>query len=335
MLGTFRLVLALCVAASHAGYYPWSLNPGVSAVIGFYLISGYVMAGLIRRHYAERSEIPVFYIDRCLRIFPQYLLYAGLALIWQLSTGKQTLFLQRIPNAADLLNNLFIVPLNFFMINGADQYSLVPPAWSLGAELQFYLIAPLLLLKQRRMIVIGSLSLIVFSLAVTGILDSDWYGYRLLPGVLIFFLLGALLNHLHEQGKRRIATQMVTGSVVLAAVTAYSLYKADYLFRPYNQEILIGFCIAFPLLHVMGEAKRQAWDERLGDISYGVFLNHFFVLWMCFPRGVSFAVFPIFLGMCIVFSAISQRVIERPILRWRKNLRSPRHPFVTTETVAS
>ena len=321
MLGAFRLILALAVAASHAGYYPFSLNPGVAAVVGFYLISGYVMAGLIQRYYAQREQIPAFYVDRSLRIFPQYLLYAGLALAWQRLTQTHTPFLQRTPDLVDLLNNLLIVPLNYYMINGSDSYSLVPPAWSLGAELQFYLIAPLFLLKPGRMLAVASMSLAVFALAVTGILDSDWYGYRLLPGVLIFFICGAVLYHLHRSGKRHLAALLVAGGVIAALAAAWFLKKAHLLFRPYNQEILIGFSLALPLLHLLGTRKRHVWDERLGDLSYGVFLNHFCVLWIAFPRGVSPAALPLFLVMCMALSALSQRYVERPILRWRQRLR--------------
>lgn len=47
MLGVFRLALAL----SHVNVRIGGLNPGVIAVVCFYLISGYVMTGLLRSHY--------------------------------------------------------------------------------------------------------------------------------------------------------------------------------------------------------------------------------------------------------------------------------------------
>jgi peptidoglycan/LPS O-acetylase OafA/YrhL len=53
MLGTLRLVLALMVALSHVDVGVAGLNVGVVAVVTFYLISGYVMTGLPRRHYAS------------------------------------------------------------------------------------------------------------------------------------------------------------------------------------------------------------------------------------------------------------------------------------------
>ena len=123
-----RLALAIAVLCSHAGVRVQGLNPGVTAVIGFYLISGYVMAGLIRRHFAAADRVPAFYVDRLLRILPQYLLYAAATLAWFVVTGTHTAFLARSPGVGDLLNNLTVVPLNFYMFNGADQFTLIPPA---------------------------------------------------------------------------------------------------------------------------------------------------------------------------------------------------------------
>ena len=144
-----RLALALAVLFSHAGLRIEGLNPGVSAVIGFYLISGYVMTGLVRRHFAAPEHIPAFYADRLIRILPQYLIYAGATLVWFHGVGAHTPFLARSPDALDLLNNLTVVPLNFYMFTGADQFTLIPPAWSLGAELQFYLLVPCMVLWPR------------------------------------------------------------------------------------------------------------------------------------------------------------------------------------------
>jgi peptidoglycan/LPS O-acetylase OafA/YrhL len=117
-MGLLRLVLATLVLLSHAGVRVAGYNPGVFAVVVFYLISGYVMAGLIHHHYDAPRHIGSFYADRALRIFPQYLFYMGAALVWQVATGTTTLFLTRSPSAIDLLNNFTVIPLNFFMFNG-------------------------------------------------------------------------------------------------------------------------------------------------------------------------------------------------------------------------
>ncbi len=321
MLGTLRLILALAVAASHAGFYPGGLNPGVAAVVGFYLISGYVMTGLQQRHYPGPAHAPGFYADRLIRILPQYFFYATLTLFWQLSTQTTTLFLQAAPTTIELINNLLIVPLNYYMINNADRFTLIPPAWSLAAEIQFYLIAPLLLLWPRRLIATSVFSLSILVLAFTARIDSDWYGYRLLPGVLFFFILGALLQHLHRAGRQATAMLLVIGTLLVAMLSAYTLRQNQLLYRPYNQEILIGLCLALPLLHALGLCKRRRWDDLLGDLSYGVFLNHFLILWLIYPKGVSKLEFFVFLACSITLSFVTQRSIEQPFLRWRQNMR--------------
>ena len=106
MLGSLRLLLALTVALSHANFRIGSLNPGVVAVIGFYLISGYVMAGLIRRHYQQPGKALAFYLDRAIRLLPQYLVYASLTLVWHRYTESNSYHLGGAPTSGDLINNL-------------------------------------------------------------------------------------------------------------------------------------------------------------------------------------------------------------------------------------
>lgn len=327
MLGTLRLLLALAVAASHLDYRIAGLNPGVSAVIGFYLISGYVMAGLLQRHYPQYRHAPAFYWDRAVRLMPQYLFYLLLTLLWlRLSAPLPTnaslqYFVQRAPTLADYLNNLLIVPLNYYMFNGSDHYTLIPPAWSLGAEVQFYLLAPFILRPPKRLVGLLLAALVVVALALLGWLHSDWYGYRLLPGVLSYFLLGALLHHLHHRGQPRHAWAVVLLALALAAVVAWLAQRHGTLQRPYNQEVLLGLAVALPLLQLLARRPRRAWDDAAGDIAYGVFLNHFLIHWALYPHGVPPAQLAGFLALCVLAAWASQRWIEQPCLAWRQHWR--------------
>ncbi|WJJ94741.1 acyltransferase family protein [Neopusillimonas aromaticivorans] len=341
MLGTLRLILALAVAASHVDFRIAGLNPGVSAVIGFYLISGYVMSGLLQRHYPTPSAAGNFYVDRALRLMPQYLFYAVLTLLWyhfaSLPAGNASVdhFLGATPDVGDYINNLLVVPLNYYMWNGSDHFTLVPPAWSLGAEIQFYLLAPFLLLVappwgQRLrpfFLIVFVIALLVAVLALAGVVNSDWFGYRLLPGVLSYFFLGALLHRCHQasvgsgHGAGRRAYGLVFGAVLLAMFAGVLAYAHGSLRQPYNQEVLLGLVIIFPLLHLLARRRRQHWDELAGDVSYGVFLNHFLIFWVFFPAGVGVAQLPFFLALCVGLAWAIQRWVERPCLRWRMRWR--------------
>lgn len=344
-MGTLRLILALLVLLSHADLRIAQLNPGVTAVVGFYLISGYVMAGLVHRHYDSAARMPWFYLDRVMRLAPQYLLYAGLTLAWFLWAQTPTAFLKHAPGAQDILNNLLVVPLNFYMFNGSDAFTLIPPAWSLGAELQFYLLAPAMILWPRVGLALAAASFGVHALAWTGRLNTDWFGYRLLPGILWVFGVGMLLFHWHRSHPRRAAWLAAAAPVL--ALCAYAWLRSRGLHTaPYHQEVLVGWGLGIPLVHCLsrrtgspsltaGIAPKAAatgkfrqtwaasWDQWAGDVSYGTFLNHFLLIWLLFPQpGHTPAQWAVLVACSVTLSAVSQRWIERPVLAWRRRLRT-------------
>ncbi|MBC3873058.1 acyltransferase family protein [Undibacterium flavidum] len=318
MLGSFRLILAILVAMSHADFRLCGLNPGVFAVVCFYLISGYVMTGLLRVHYAGWRDIPAFFADRGLRLLPQYFALACLTLMWFNWSQQNTAFLQHSPGSMELLANVLVVPLNYFMFNHSDQFTLIPPAWSLGAEIQFYLLIPLiLLLRVRWLVLLGSL--LVFVSAAWGMIHTDYYGYRLLPGVLVFFMLGSYLYDYRERPVQRKTVCLVALLAIVAGVAVLQL--SGHLQLPYNRETLLGAGIGIPLLYFLGRLPQRAWDNRLGDLSYGVFLNHFLLQWSLIGKPHSVGTWVLYIGSSLVLSYLTQKLIERPVLQWRKKLR--------------
>jgi peptidoglycan/LPS O-acetylase OafA/YrhL len=320
-MGFLRLILAFAVLLSHADIRVLRLNPGVTAVVGFYLISGYVMAALVRRHYDVPARMPAFYADRLLRLFPQYLAYAAATLIWHLWTQTPTLFLTRAPTGLDLFNNLTVIPLNFFMYNGADGYTLIPPGWSLGAELQFYLLAPAMLLWPRVGLALVAASLAVHATALHGRLNTDWYGYRLLPGILWVFGLGMLMFHWH--GLRPGWAKALAWGAPVAAVAVYAYLRSRGLHAvPYHQEVLLGWGLGVPLLHVLARREAGRLDALAGDLSYGVFLNHFLLIWLFFPGPQRSPADLAALALAsVLLSFATQRWLERPMLALRRKLR--------------
>lgn len=321
-MGFLRLLLALLVLLSHADLRLAQLNPGVTAVVGFYLISGYVMAGLVHRHYDRPARIPWFYLDRALRLAPQYLLYAGLVLAWYLWTRTPTAFLRHAPGPGDIASNLLVVPLNFYMFNGTDAFTLIPPAWSLGAELQFYLLAPLMLLWPRVGLALAAASLGVHALAWLGRLHTDWFGYRLLPGILWVFGVGMVLFHWHRHHPRRAAWLAAAAPVLALCVYAWLRARGQHA-APYHQEVLLGWGLGIPMVHALAQRRLGAWDHWAGDLSYGVFLNHFLLIWVLFPQaGHTPGQWAVLAACSLALSAVSQRWVEQPVLAWRRRLRA-------------
>jgi len=319
MFGSLRLLLAAMVALAHAGYSlgPWHL--GVPAVVGFYLISGYVTTALIDRYHQGRGQVGAFYADRALRLLPQYYGYALIgALLWATATVHSP-FLAAVPTGGDWLANVFIVPLNYFMLTGQDRFTLVPPAWSLGAEIQFYLLLPwLVVVGGRGQAVLGGLSLVVFALAQAGWLDADAFGYRLLPGILWIFLAGGLIYRQRAGSWRQ--GWMLLGLLGLAAwLWLAALWGWPELRRPFNVEVALGLSVGLPVVVALARWSPRRWDTAVGQLAYGVFLGHFAVLWWwpVLERGER--VPPLaYLMVLMGVATLSYAGWERPLARWRR-----------------
>lgn len=271
MFGSLRILLAIGVALSHVGITIFGYNLGVASVVAFYLISGYVTSHLLDTQLKTPSD---YYWERSLRLLPSYWGALGIAaLIWLILRPENSLFLQRAPDWIDWLSNITVISLNFYMWSGQDQFMPIPTAWSLAAELQFYLLAPwILMLNQRNRFIVTLASLLVWVAAQTGFLQTDWWGYRLLPGILLMFLMGACVLR-HERWM--LGLVWLTAAIVFCAIMA-GLIGA----QPYNVETSVGLLLGIPILMLLSRLSRRGWDDFFGRLAYPFFLLHFPMLWV-------------------------------------------------------
>jgi len=61
----------------------------------------------------------------------------------------------------------------------------------------------------------------------------------------------------------------------------YSVHRWDF-----NKEVLLGLLLGIPALALTRTKDFSAWDESLGNLSYGVFLNHVFCIWVMRSLGI-------------------------------------------------
>ena len=294
MLGMLRFILALLVLLSHIPGLGMPLNPGVSSVILFYFISGYLMGRSYQR-FQLHSFQPVrdFYYDRLLKLMPQYSVVVLLTflLIYWLGPAQHTLFLNQPVELQRVLLNVLLLPVNYVFeplsIEALLPHPIVPPAWSLSSEFHFYLLLPLILMLGRWgfvLVFIGAGSIQIAALFhETGLFNSDNFGYRFIFGVLVFFLAGIAFGRRQEGFYRHIVWAYLLTYLLMLLVIApsFGLYA-----KPRVQELMIGAVMAIPLLSAALSAKRSSgWqarsDDLLGRLAYPIFISHFLVFYCC------------------------------------------------------
>jgi peptidoglycan/LPS O-acetylase OafA/YrhL len=318
MFGGLRLLLAMMVCLSHISLSIGGYNPGVAAVVVFYLLAGYVTRALIED---QLRTAPSFYLERLIRLAPPYWGAMAVAMLVWIIIAPSSQFLQRNPGAGDWLANLTILPLNYFMWTRQDQFTLIPPAWSLAVEVQFYLLAPWLLRFRRLGYALALLSLCLYLLAAMSVVNTDWWGYRLLPGVLFMFMIGATLQ------SRPILVTSLTCFVSGALLIFFLLNPHKQ--APFNIETAIGLFIGTPVLAILAHLRRHHLDDMVGRIAYPVFLLHFAVLW-CFEAlgwtGSVILATPVvlasYIAMTLIVSTGLYALTELPFAAWRRRLRS-------------
>lgn len=141
-----RAIAVTSVVLSHA--FPSIFPEGFIGVDVFFVLSGYLITGIILRKISEQTfSIAGFYDRRIRRIFPALavVLLACLLLGWLLLFRPEFLALGRHITASTLFyeNILLWSEARYF-----DTSSLLKPTlhfWSLAIEEQFYIVWPLLL----------------------------------------------------------------------------------------------------------------------------------------------------------------------------------------------
>jgi peptidoglycan/LPS O-acetylase OafA/YrhL len=321
-MGIYRLFLAILVAISHAGISFYGYNPGVVAVISFYILSGYVMSMLIGKYYMRPSAIPTFYLDRAARLFPQFVFYMILASILIYFLKFDSPFINKLTIDKWLLNFL-ILPQGFYMY-WADGSLVIPQTWSLGLEMTFYLVIPWILIffSKRMIYTLAFSSFLIFLAAYFGKINSDIFGYRLLLGTLFMFFVGwSFFQNDSDSKKFRIIVFSLAGALLLIAFFNKYLYQL-----PYNKEVLVGLVIGILAISAIRYFSFSSLDEFFGNLSYGVFLNHFIIIWLMqkFLATKTFDIWniTILLTSSCALALGSFLYIERPALRWRHAIRN-------------
>ncbi len=146
-----RAIAVLIVVVFHA--FPDFLSGGFVGVDVFFVISGYLITGLVLRDLRDQSfSLRHFYARRVRRIFPALSLVLGFGLLagWLcLNFIEYKQLAKHTGSSAVFLTNFMLLREAGYFDNAADTKPMLH-LWSLEIEEQFYLLWPLLLLLFKR-----------------------------------------------------------------------------------------------------------------------------------------------------------------------------------------
>jgi peptidoglycan/LPS O-acetylase OafA/YrhL len=294
-LDALRAFAVFLVIVHHSSDQTWWLHLGSQGVKLFFVISGFLITGILLDCKSEVERAPdiigrgfmlrQFYARRILRIFPPYYALLLLIALFAATRPAESAWIHSLKFHASYTSNFW------FAVNGNFAPWPTVHFWSLAVEEQFYLFWPLFMLWLPRKhlwsaIMVLIISGPVFRAAMLGYSGSEFAGF-LTPACFDALGLGALLA-LSRTIPRAKAVIRLLGLVSLIALSIISfafLILDSALLIKYVQAVLVETLWALAFAALVSKASEGFRGRAgyllnfrplryLGRISYGLYLYH-------------------------------------------------------------
>ncbi|SHN31974.1 acyltransferase [Chitinophaga sp. CF418] len=293
-LTSLRIVFALMVFLSHLQFFPKTdtvfaqvyasvFYEGSLGVGFFFILSGFVLSlSYKQRFFENRITYREYLVARVARIYPLHLLTLLISVPLSFPELKTSVVNFSAKFFADLLliQSWVPDPAYYFSFNG--------PAWSISAELFFYLVFPLLILLARP----GKMWTAVILLLIPALIliTPEMYQHRLFyinPFFRSFdFFLGILLYELYERGIFKPVSRAAGTAQELFAI---SLFLGFFMLHKYVPQGFRHSCYYWlPMTVVIltfayargaiSDVLSNKWLVLGGEISFGFYLVHQLVI---------------------------------------------------------
>jgi peptidoglycan/LPS O-acetylase OafA/YrhL len=263
-----------------------ALSNAWSGVDLFFVLSGFLIAGILIDNRASRNYFQVFYTRRVSRIFPLYYFFLLLFIILQLSAPLLGFF------SKDLFANpIPIFPYFIYLQNlamaayGTFGNEFLAITWSLAIEEHYYLLLPLVVRwSNPKRLPLNLLFLVCLTLSLRATLGAGKvYAFVFTPWRLDGLFLGALLAVLFRASTvfDVLKSRLVWVKIAFVALLLYFVYSSlteplgslDHLFI---FGLLYAILILLSLVENTSFARLFRWPllMNIGRISYGIYLFH-------------------------------------------------------------
>jgi len=301
-LDGLRGVAVLVVMLHHMTVFTpvTTIDHGFAAIVGqgwggvdlFFVLSGFLITGILLDAKPGPRFFRNFYARRVLRIFPLYytVVFFSLVILPLIPHAKA----QRFGSISGDEPYYWLHLSNFSIaLREKIRHGILDVSWSLAIEEQFYLIWPLLvfLLKPRTLLKVCAALIVVslgarFACVATG---RHWlYTYALTPCRMDGLALGGVVAILTRRGVSAATLRtplQIIGVISLAALIAMRLLDGDLLEHPWGR-IWAGTLVAFvagwmlvsalaaPMDSLVGRFFANRFLRMLGKYSYALYLFH-------------------------------------------------------------
>jgi len=325
---------------------------GWSGVDLFFVLSGFLLGGILLENRESPNYFKTFYARRAYRILPIYcVVIIGFAVLLGLAQGRENAGLQHLVERPMPLWSYLTFTQNFAMLSaGSFGAQGLAVTWSLAIEEQFYLFLPLLILFVPRRSLPGLLILLIVAAPFCRGLfflgekpgTEGFAGFVMMPGRADALLLGVLAAVATRDpgfadvfARNRVALGclflgLFCGMVALSSygrrLPPIVLHVGGQFWIAAFYAMLIVWVTARPS-GALGAVMRLPALRALGVASYAVYLFHMPVLGTVFAfalaggqrpalRGMSDATLVLAsLALTLGLAALSWHIFEKPLLR--------------------
>jgi peptidoglycan/LPS O-acetylase OafA/YrhL len=356
-MGFLRLTLALLVVYYHAGGFaaPGLLPDGLTAVQLFYVISGFYMALVLNEKYRTPDMNWTFYTNRFFRLWPSMMVVAALTvlsfvlldkvMLYHLEMGLRPFldYLRTLPTAAlaiVAITNVTVIGQDWVWFMGFDpagiawsatqmdpqrngaSFMINHPTFTVAIEATFYLVSPFVVRRSAALAIGLCAAGFLYHIAIyLAGLDRYMWSYHFFASGAYFYFLGvcaykayAVLGRLPaDSPASRMLPRLEPALYALALVGALLAWN---VVRAPSLSMALILAVVLPFL--FRRTRRNAFDRKVGELSYGVYLIHFPLYLVLLDTVGGRAVLPLTATLAVAGAILLYIAIEAPIDRWRQ-----------------
>ncbi|WP_338332921.1 acyltransferase [Acetobacter sp. LMG 32666] len=312
MFGIYRLILALMVELSHTGHY----GPiGHLAIIGFFVLSGFLMTLLM--HTTYRGHIGDFALNRFLRLYPTYwvcMIISALLYIW---TPSKSIY-YGFPTIPHLILNILYLNYNL------NFPSLLEVSWAVTNEIIMYVLIALGISKTLGRTALWLLISFVYYESVSEFAPGNEWSYFMPTAASFPFAIGAMVYHLYNYIPQQFYKKYLLFSFAGCVASIYIICSLHFNSSANAIFLCSSAVFVMGLFQIRPSATLKKWDNKLGSLSYPLYLIHLPIASVIFnkihhsgPKAIDLVI--MILSLLMSWGIVA--VVDKPVNRLRDMIR--------------